>query len=40
MTVVLEDEDAAKMKGIVLTLRKEYPLDGVRCFVVPVEEMI
>ena len=40
LSVVLEDEDAAKMKEIVLTLRKEYSLGGVRCFVVPVEEMI
>ena len=40
LSVVLDDEDAAKMREIALKLRKENPMGGVRCFVVPVEEMI
>lgn len=40
LTIVVNNEDAAKVKEIVLTLRKENPRAGVRCFIVPVEEMI
>ncbi len=40
VTVVVNDEEADKVKKIVQNLRKEYPRGGVRCFVIPVEEMI
>lgn len=40
LTVVVNNEDAAKVKEVVLNLRKEHPRAGVRCFIVPVEEMI
>ena len=37
---VVDDKDAVKVKDMVLNLRKAYPMSGVRCFIVPVEEMI
>jgi nitrogen regulatory protein PII len=40
MLVVVDDKDAVKVKEMVLNLRKAYPKSGVRCFIVPVEEMI
>jgi nitrogen regulatory protein PII len=40
ITMVINDEDAAKVKEVVLNLRKEHPRSGVRCFIMPVEEMI
>lgn len=40
LTVVVEDEDSPTIRDVVLGLRKEYPRSGVRCFVIPVEEMI
>ncbi len=40
LTIVVNDADASKVRDVVLNLRKEYPLGGVRCFIVPVEEMI
>ena len=40
ITVVINNEDVAKAKDVVVTLRKEHPRAGVRCFIVPVEEMI
>lgn len=40
LTVVINNEDADKVKAVVLNLRKEHPRAGVRCFIVPVEEMI
>ncbi|HEX9019744.1 MAG TPA: P-II family nitrogen regulator [Nitrospirota bacterium] len=40
LTMVVNDEDAAKLRKVVQQLRKDHPLGGVRCFIVPVEEMI
>jgi nitrogen regulatory protein PII len=40
LAVVVDDKDAAKVKEMVLHLRKEHPRGGLRCFIVPVEEMI
>jgi nitrogen regulatory protein PII len=40
VTMVIKDEDAFKVKDVVLNLRKEHPRGGVRCFIVPVDEMI
>jgi nitrogen regulatory protein PII len=40
LTIVVSNEDADKVRDVVLKLRKEYSFGGVRCFVVPVEEMI
>ncbi len=40
LTVVAGEDDADKIKRITLDLRKDHPKGGVRCFVVPVEEMI
>jgi len=40
LTIVVSSEDAGKVRDVMLKLRKEHPLGGVRCFIVPVEEMI
>jgi len=40
LSIVVDDTDAKKLKEIVVDLRKEYPLAGIRCFILPVEEMI
>ncbi len=40
LTIVVSTEDAGKVRDVMLKLRKDYPLGGVRCFIVPVEEMI
>jgi nitrogen regulatory protein PII len=40
LVVVVDDKDVVKVKEMVLNLRREYPRSGVRCFIVPVEEMI
>jgi nitrogen regulatory protein PII len=40
VTVVVNNEDAERVKKIVLKLREDHPRAGVRCFVIPVEEMI
>ncbi len=40
LTVVINTEEAAMVKEAVMNLRKDHPRAGVRCFVVPVEEMI
>lgn len=40
LTVVVNDEDARKVRELTLKLRKEHPRGGVRCFIIPVEEMI
>ncbi len=40
LVVVVDEKDAVKVKEMVLQLRSKYPQAGVRCFVVPVEEMI
>lgn len=40
LAVVVEDKDSAKVRERVLHLRKEHPRGGVRCFIVPVKEMI
>ena len=40
LTVVINNEDADKVKEVVLNLRNAHPRSGVRCFIVPVEEMI
>ena len=40
LTIVVNEEDTSKVRSVVLALRKENPSGGVRCFVVPVEEMI
>ena len=40
LTVVINNEEAAMVKEAVMNLRKDHPRAGVRCFVVPVEEMI
>jgi nitrogen regulatory protein PII len=40
LTIVVDNEDVAKIKEVVLTLKKEHPRAGLRCYIVPVEEMI
>ena len=40
LSIVVDDKDAKKLKEIVVNLRKEYPAGGIRCFIMPVEEMI
>ena len=40
LSIVVEDKDAKKLKEIVVNLRKENPIAGIRCFIMPVEEMI
>ncbi len=40
LVVVVDEKDAVKVKEMVLHLRSKYPQAGVRCFIVPVEEMI
>ncbi len=40
LTVVVSDENAEKTREITRKLRQEHPRGGVRCFIVPVEEMI
>ncbi len=40
LVVVVDEKDAEKVKAMVLHLREKYPKSGVRCFIVPVEEMI
>ncbi len=40
LTVVVNDADSGKVRDLTLELRKEHPKGGVRCFIVPVEEMI
>lgn len=40
LTAVVSNEDADGVREIVLNLRKKHPKAGIRCFVVPVEEMI
>lgn len=40
LTVVINNEDSEKVKAIVLKLREEHPRGGIRCFIIPVEEMI
>ncbi len=40
LSIVVDDKDAAILKGIVVNLRKENPTAGIKCFVMPVEEMI
>jgi len=40
LTIVVNTEEADKVRGVVQKLRKDFPMGGVRCFVVPVEEMI
>ena len=40
LTVVVGEEDSSKVRTMTLELRKEHPRGGVRCFIVPVEEMI
>ncbi len=40
LVVVVDEKDAEKVKEMVSHLRKTYPQSGVRCFIVPVEEMI
>jgi nitrogen regulatory protein PII len=40
LTVVTNDEDANKVKEVVLSLRKAHPGAGIRCFIAPVKEMI
>jgi nitrogen regulatory protein PII len=40
ITIVVNDADAPKVRDLVLKLRKGNPKGGVRCFIVPVEEMI
>ncbi|MGC1454554.1 MAG: PG0541 family transporter-associated protein [Nitrospirota bacterium] len=40
LSIVVDDKDAKKLKEIVVNLRKENPIAGIRCFIMPVEEMI
>ena len=40
LSIVVSDQETAKVKDVMLKLRKENPMSGIRCFVVPVEEMI
>jgi nitrogen regulatory protein PII len=40
LTVVTNDKDAAKVRDVVVNLRNERPYGGIRCFIMPVEEMI
>ncbi len=40
LVVVVDEKDAVRVKEMVLHLRSKYPQTGVRCFIVPVEEMI
>jgi nitrogen regulatory protein PII len=40
LTVVVNNEDAFKVKAVTLNLRKQHPRAGIRCFILPVEEMI
>lgn len=40
LTVVVSDEYAPRVKELAVRLRKEHPTGGVRCFILPVEEMI
>ncbi len=40
LTIVVNDKDASRVRNMTLQLRKEHPRGGIRCFIVPVEEMI
>ncbi len=40
LIVVVDEKETLKVKEMVLHLRSKYPRAGVRCFIVPVEEML
>jgi nitrogen regulatory protein PII len=40
LSIVVDDNDAKKVKEIVVNLRKEYAVSGIKCFIMPVEEVI
>ena len=40
LSIVVDDKDTKKLKEIVVNLREENPVAGIRCFIMPVEEMI
>ncbi len=40
LSIVVDDKDAKMLKEIVVSLRKENPTAGIKCFIMPVEEML
>ncbi len=40
LSIVADDKEAEKLKEIVLNLRKENPVAGIKCFILPVQEVI
>ncbi len=40
LSIVVDDKDARKLKEIVVNLRKEFAASGIKCFILPVDEVI